>query len=155
MAQQQQAGAYGWYRYLEVVTLVVALFAAAMVLTPLVSDVLFAWMIFGEPGVPAGFSDAAADYIRFSHGVLGAVMVGWLLLVRWLVRAPLAHGDPGAWHALTLSLVGWFVVDSTYSLLTGYWQNAVLNSVVLAAYLPGLVATRPRPARAGSLAAPS
>jgi hypothetical protein len=145
----------GWIRYLEIVTLAVAAFGAAIVLTPLVTDVLFAWMIFGETGTPDGFSEGAADYIRFSQGVMGAVMVGWMLLALWLVRARVARGEPDAWYALTASLLGWFVIDTAFSLVSGYWQNAVLNTVVLAAFAPGLAGTRPPRFRAGGEVAPA
>ena len=71
-------------------------------------------------------------------------MVGWFVLVWWMVGALLGRGVPGAWPALVASLLAWFVPDTAFSLLSGFWPNAVLNTVVLAAFLPGIVATAPR-----------
>lgn len=129
--------------YLTVITCCMIAFGAAMVLSPVVSRVLFNWMIFGETGTPADFSERAADFTTFSHGVMGTVMVGWFLLVLWLVRRPLADGLDGTWSALALSLGGWYAIDTTYSLIEGYWPNAVLNTITLAAFAPGLWLTRP------------
>jgi hypothetical protein len=136
-----------WISHLTATTVAMLVLSLAMVLTPWVSDGLFGWMIFREVGPPPGASDEAADYVRFSHGVLGAVMVGWFLLVLWLVRGPLARGAPDAWRGLVVSLAGWYAIDTPYSLIEGYWENAVLNTAILAAYAPALRATRPAGSR--------
>lgn len=140
--------ARGWLTYLRVVTIGMAAFSLATVVTPWVSDGLFAWMIFGKTGTPAGFTSEAADYVRFSHGVLGAVMLGWFAMIAWLLGAVETRSAAATWQALAFSLGLWFAVDSSFSLLTGNWPNAVLNVGVLAAYVPGLAGTRPRGLRA-------
>jgi hypothetical protein len=125
------------------VSVAVILFSALMLVTRLVTDGLFNWMFFGETGEPAGFSQDAIDYYRVIYGVLGAVMIGWFMLVIWVVRGPLANGIAGAWGALVISLGGWFVIDTTFSLASNFWENAVLNLVFMAAFAPGLWLTRP------------
>jgi hypothetical protein len=133
--------------YLTGVAASVIVFAALMVVTRLVTDGLFNWMFFGETGTPAGFSAEAVDYYRVIYGVLGAVMIGWFSLVIWVVRGPLAQGVAGAWGALVISIGGWFAIDTTFSLASGFWENAVLNLCFAAAFAPGLWLTRPgRPA---------
>lgn len=130
-------------RYLLVVTYAMMAFSAVMLVTPWVSEDLFGWMTFRETGPAPGAPEAVADYLVFSHRILGAVMIGWFLLIVWLVRGPLASRWPGAWQGLVTSLIGWFVVDTAASLILGYWENSMLNTAVLVAYLPGLIATRP------------
>jgi hypothetical protein len=132
--------------YLTAVAGSVIVFAALMMVTRLVTDGLFNWMFFGETGEPAGFSADAIDYYRVIYGVTGAVMIGWFLLVIWVVRGPLANGVAGAWAALVASIGGWFLIDSTFSLASGFWENAVLNVCFLAAFAPGLWLSRPAPA---------
>lgn len=139
--------------YLRGLTIAMMIFGVVIVVTRLGTDVLFAWMIFGATGTPDGFSSDAAAYIHLGHGVLGAVMVGWFWLVHWVVSGPLAWGVEGAWTALTSSLTAWFVLDTTFSLATGYWQNAVLNTAIAGAYLPGLVAARRPTTHAAGIAA--
>ena len=135
-----------WVDYMTVVAGLVIVFAAGMVLTPWVSDGLFGWMFLGETGDPPGASEEIAEYLQFTHGILGAVMIGWMIVVIWLVRGPVAAGDQAAWRALTASIVGWFLIDTTYSLISGFWENAVLNVVFMLAFLPGLAGTRPQQA---------
>ncbi len=43
-----------------------------------------------------------------------------------------------------LSVFAWYVPDTSYSLLSGYWQNALLNTVFLALFAVPLLATRGR-----------
>jgi hypothetical protein len=128
--------------YLTVVAGTVIVFAALMLATRLITDGLFSWMFFGETGEPAGFPQDAIDYYRVIYGILGAVMIGWFALVIWVVRGPLASGVAGAWTALVVSIGGWFVIDTTFSLASGFWENAVLNVCFLGAFLPGLWLSR-------------
>jgi hypothetical protein len=46
------------------------------------------------------------------------------------------------WDASAVSLAGWFVPDTTVSLWTGLWPNAVLNTVFGLAFAVPLIATR-------------
>lgn len=134
----------GWIRYLQLVTGSVVVIGLVLVLAPGLTEASFALLVFGSTRFPNAFSASATSYARLTHAIIGAVMVGWFLLVTWVVRSPLRAGQPGAWGATALSLATWFVLDSTFSLVTGYWQNAALNVVFLGAYLPGLLATCPR-----------
>ena len=141
-----------WLRYLSFVTSAMICFGGVLVVLPQLTQALFGWMVFGGSGFPSTFSAEALHYVRLAHAVIGAVMVGWFSTVLWLVRTALARGLPGAWQALTLSLLAWFVLDTSFSLLTSFWQNAALNTAILLAFLPGLAGARPRrtpgPARA-------
>lgn len=130
-------------KYLTAVAGSVIVFAALMLVTRVVTEGLFAWMFFGEAGEPAGFSQEAVDYYRLVYSILGAVMIGWFALVIWVVRGPLASGVAGAWTALVSSIGGWFLIDTTFSLASGFWENAVLNLIFLGAFAPGLWPSRP------------
>jgi len=99
-------------------------------------------MIFGSPGPPPGMTAEAAAYSRFAYGVLGAVMFGWMILAALVVNGPFRGGEPWAWNALAVSLGAWFVVDTAHSLLSGFWQNAVLNAAFALLLAPPLIATR-------------
>lgn len=54
-------------------------------------------------------------------------MFGWGLMLVAVVQRLLAHGSKLGWQLVAGSLALWFVPDTAYSLITGYWQNAVLN----------------------------
>jgi uncharacterized membrane protein YqaE (UPF0057 family) len=43
---------------------------------------------------------------------------------------------------LVPSVAVWFIADTAYSLSSGFWQNAVLNTLVLVVFAVPLAATR-------------
>jgi hypothetical protein len=130
-----------WFAYLRVLCAGLVVFGAALLLLPSLSMAGFGLMVYGDPAFPAGFSGEAKQYIRLAHAVMGAVMVGWFLTLRWVLGAA-EHGTPGAWRAAVSAFAAWFVLDTGYSLASGFWPNAVLNTAVAALFVPGLVATR-------------
>ncbi|MEM9464362.1 MAG: hypothetical protein AAGA90_03265 [Actinomycetota bacterium] len=77
--------------------------------------------------------------LRDSHhlvnAVLGGVMVGWGVTV-WLVADRLLALAPREVGRIVLvGLIAWFVVDSTGSIASGGWLNAVLNVGFLGVFL--------------------
>ncbi len=107
-------------------------------------------LVFAVIGVPELRLDA---HMRFTLAVLGAVLIGWSLTL--LGASRVAHrlgGEHGraAWRWVAVALVGWFAIDSTLSVLTGFPLNAVMNVIFLLAFLAPMVrsgvltdATRP------------
>lgn len=75
---------------------------------------------------------------RFSIGLMGAVTMGWGMTLFVTFQAAhlldAAHA-PRIWRAITLVALIWYAVDSFISVMTGYWLNAVSNTVILALYL--------------------
>lgn len=107
-------------------------------------------LVFGAIGVQDIRLDA---HMRFTLAVLGAVLVGWSLTLLGATRvAQQLSGETGrsAWRWVAVALVGWFAIDSTLSILTGFPLNAVMNTVFLIAFVAPMVrsgvltdATRP------------
>ena len=106
------------------------------------SSGIFNLMIFYARTMPADFSADAIAYVEFVYGVLGAVLIGWMTTVVMLLRGPFRRGEPFAWWLLAVPVVVWFVPDTVFSLATGFWQNAVLNTLLFAAFAVPLLATR-------------
>jgi hypothetical protein len=75
--------------------------------------------------------------MRFSEAVLGAVTLGWSVTLMAAIHAANLLGDRGrpVWGMIVVSVVGWWVVDSALSIVTGYSLNALSNTVFLAAFL--------------------
>jgi hypothetical protein len=75
---------------------------------------------------------------RFAYGLMGAVSMGWGLTF-WVLFKALALIDSAAaaplWQKLTLSVIVWYVIDGAISIATGFWMNAVSNTILLALYL--------------------
>jgi hypothetical protein len=73
---------------------------------------------------------------------MGSVMVGWSLALWLTLAGPFRRGERHGWNVFVVSQVGWFVPDTTVSLGTGLWPNAVLNTVFAVAFAVPLTATR-------------
>ena len=51
------------------------------------------------------------------------------------------RGAREAWLIVAVSVAVWFVADTGVSLATGFWQNAVLNTVIAILFAVPLAAT--------------
>jgi hypothetical protein len=132
-----------WIRWLYAVTLVVILLGGSMVLMPGVAREFFSILFYyALGGFQARYPAAANEYIIFAHGVLGAVMVGWGASMLLVLRGPFCRCDSDGWALLAVPMLTWFVADTGFSLYTGFWQNAILNSVLLVLFAIPLAATR-------------
>lgn len=97
---------------------------------------LLSWPIDGNPG---GLNQTA----KFMSAIGGGVLVG-LGVLNWLLVAPaIETGEGRILKAALLSVLSWFVIDSTGSALSGNASNVFFNAVILALYaLPILAARR-------------
>lgn len=130
-----------WWRWLLVAALTTGFFGLSMVLLPDTLQVFFNLLVFGNTWLPAEFGAQAGGYIGFVYGVLGAVLAGWALMIVLALLGPFRRGEKEGWVMVALPLALWFAVDTTWSLATGYWQNAALNTVFGLAYAVPLAAT--------------
>ena len=111
----------------------VILFSIGMVFLPQLSQPFFNWLIFQNTINP--FPDDANQYIRFAFMVMGAVMIGWMVALLAIIAIPFRRGERWAWWTVALSMVIWFVVDTSMSLGLGYAPNAALNTVFLGVFV--------------------
>lgn len=117
-------------------------FGLALVLAPTLSMQGFSLLVYSNQDQIASFGHEAARYIALAHAVFGAVMFGWGLALIAIVRTLFAAGYRLGWNVVALSVGAWFIPDTSYSLLSGYWQNALLNLAFLVLFAVPLVATR-------------
>ncbi|MGB5952717.1 MAG: hypothetical protein WBG57_09445 [Ornithinimicrobium sp.] len=118
---------------------VVGAYGAVMVLAPSPAAGLFAALGFGmaEGGITGG---PARSYVLFISGVLGAVLVGWMVLIVMVITGSETTGHSSPRRAVAVSLGAWFVLDTGFSLVVGQWQHALFNVAFLTALgLPLLV----------------
>jgi hypothetical protein len=74
-------------------------------------------------------------HMQFTLGVLGGVCIGWSITFFATFQA--AHelqGEAAAkvWRLTLIGLTAWYIVDSTLSVVTGFWGNAVVNTLFFA-----------------------
>lgn len=130
-----------WWRWLLVVNLGVMLFGLCFVLIPDIMQDLFDILFFSVSRANESFSAEAVRYISFIYGVLGAVMIGWAVALLFIIIGPFRRGEREGWNAVTSSIVIWFVIDTSFSLYSGFVANAVLNSVFFVLFAIPLAAT--------------
>ncbi len=132
-----------WFRWLYLVIVGIMLFGASMVVMPDAARDLFSLLFYASPGeFQARYPADANVYILFAHGVLGATMLGWGATMLLILRGPFKRCEPGGWTMLAMPLILWFIADSAFSLYTGFWQNVLLNAVLLLLFGIPLGATR-------------
>lgn len=125
--------------YLKLATAMFGVVAIVFVMSPSLSVAFFDWMVFGGVSHSPLVDNDARHYAGFIYQVLGAIMFGWVVLL-WLAinQKDDTAGSP-LWglRAYAISFAAWYVVDTSMSLVMGYWQNAIFNSgFALAACLP-------------------
>lgn len=92
--------------------IITGLFGLSFILLPDFTEQLFNILLDNPTG---------EGYIRFIYGVLGAVLVGWSATFFMIVQ------KGGQQSMIIIPLMIWFVIDTTFSLISGYAGNALLN----------------------------
>lgn len=78
-----------------------------------------------------GFPSYESDEIRFLSALTGGFLVGWAVTI-WLLAVHVHdHAPDGVRKSLLYGVLAWFVMDSTGSITSGHWPNAVWNVLVL------------------------
>lgn len=78
-----------------------------------------------------GLQSVAAEETRLINAIAGGVMVGWGVML-WMVSTQLYPKEPAlAGKIIITSIIVWFVIDSTGSVLAGAPLNALGNTSFL------------------------
>jgi hypothetical protein len=129
-----------WWKWLIATTVFVLAFGLAMVIIPELISRLFA-LILSSSQIVDSFGEPAKTYHLLFQGVLGATMFGWGMALLVALLTLFRRGIQEGWTIISISLIAWFIPDTTFSLWSGYWQNAVLNTALLALFAIPLAAT--------------
>ena len=74
-----------------------------------------------------GAQDIGAPETRLMSAISGGLLIGWGLML-WMLATRLYPAEPALAKQLILpSIIAWFIVDSTGSILSGALLNALLN----------------------------
>ncbi len=117
-----------WLAWLRIATVFMIAFGLFLVIAPALSRQGFSLMVYSSADRIGGFGPAAADYIELAHAVMGAVMVGWGVALLMVLRGPMQRNVREGALIYAVSLGCWFVPDTIFSLASGFWQNAILNT---------------------------
>jgi hypothetical protein len=131
-----------WCNLLLITTGLVAVFSALIITVQWVYRDLFNWIVLGQTEEPTYISGGAREYLHFTYAILAATIIGWMVLMAFVIHVPLRRGEPWAWWGISCSVLAWFVIDSTASVAIGYPRNVVFNALFLASFALPLIATR-------------
>jgi hypothetical protein len=115
---------------IQFAALAVLFFGITLIIAPSAGEWIFNRVYYGQPVRPADVSGPALEYIRFANGIIGAVMIGWMICIIMIARGPFMSADPYAWKLIALPLAVWFLVDTGFSITHGIWGNVALNAAV-------------------------
>lgn len=127
-----------WWRWLIVATVFIIVTGLSMVIIPVPVSRMFG-TILSTP--VETFGETANAYLLLFQGVLGGTMAGWGMAFLLILIGSFRRGSKEGWTTIAVSLATWFVLDSFFSLWTGFWMNAVLNAVFLILFIIPLAAT--------------
>jgi hypothetical protein len=88
--------------------------------------------LFGNP-----LPDPVDAHHRFAFGLMGAVSLGWGLTFYGAFKALYALDAKAAapiWRFMNIGIFAWYLIDSYISVATGFWMNAISNTVLLVTY---------------------
>lgn len=78
-----------------------------------------------------GFPSYQSEEIWFLSALTGGFLLGWGVMV-WCLKTWVYDLTPeGVRKTLLVSVLSWFVLDSTGSITSGNWPNALWNILVL------------------------
>ena len=133
--------AYYAVKALEVASYATGALGFAMVCLPQVSMPIFEWMLYKSRGIPIPYDHTLYRHNHFIYGVAGGVVAGWAVSLYYAIQSDaFRRGKPEGLKSILAPLCTWFVLDSSVSIYTGHWPNAVLNTACAAAFgIPLLV----------------
>jgi hypothetical protein len=130
-----------WRGWLLAVACGVIALSLLLLLAPSAGGFLFDAIYLATLTPQADYSPSAMAYIQFVNGVLGAVMIGWMVAIVLLVQGPFRRGERFGWDAIAASVAVWFAVDTSFSLVHGVLGNVALNLLMAAGFAVPLAAT--------------
>lgn len=130
-----------WFRWLVAADIIVIAFGAAQALLPDLVRQGFSLLVFGSASYINTFPQDAIRYITLTHAVMGSVMLGWGVSMMYTLFTQFRTGEWTGWISPTVALILWFIPDTAMSIITGFWQNAVLNVGFILLFAIPLAAT--------------
>ncbi|MEI8267658.1 MAG: hypothetical protein WCI59_18170 [Betaproteobacteria bacterium] len=117
-----------WSSFIQAAAGVVLALSAVLLLAPSWGEAFFYLVYFQQPASPFPVPAEVLGYLRFANGIIGAVMAGWMMVIIVLARGPFRAGERWAWQAMAWPLLGWYVIDTAFSMAHGVWGNVLLNT---------------------------
>ncbi len=133
-----------WSMWLLIVSIYIAVFGLVLAFfnQSQLMDFIFNRQINPVFWPGAGIPEKAALFQAWIYGVLGATVLGWGILMAFLVYYPFKAREKWAWNSLAVSITVWFIADTTISSFYSATFNVVFNTILLLLVVVPLLFTR-------------
>jgi hypothetical protein len=116
-----------WRRWLITVMVGVIVYGLCLIVLPQTMHRFFNTLFFASSNTIQHVGEANPEFIPLVYGVLGAVLIGWMVgLLALLLMTP-PDSQRVTWQILVLSIGTWFSIDTGFSLYTGFIAHALFN----------------------------
>ena len=129
-----------WFTWLTVVTLGVIVFGLFLLTAPMLARQWFSVLVYSSSDRITDFGPEAVAYIELAHAVMGAVMVGWGVALLLVLRGPMRQNLMQGLAIFGISLLAWFIPDTLFSVVSGFWENGAQNLVFAVLFAIPLIA---------------
>lgn len=116
-----------WQIWLTCAAIYTSLAGLAMPAIPGLASSGFELMVYGSLDGLGSLSAETSRYIDLIYNVVGSLMFSWGVAIFILTKQLFNKGYALGWKIITAMLLAWFIPDTVYSALTGYWPNVMLN----------------------------
>lgn len=122
-----------WQRWLFVCTLLVILFGVFLMIPGELElfEQLFNSHIKRIFWNDVPITPGIINFQRWMNGVLGATMIGWGIMMAFVVRFPFRNGEKWAWNCIFWGIGSWYILDTLLSIMYLALFNAVFNTLIL------------------------
>ena len=129
--------------WLKIASLLFALFG---IMIALLNQTHIFQIAFNDQINPVFWKEAvmtaeAVYFQQWIYGLLGATCLMIGIMIFFIVKYAFAQRERWAWNCLIAGVAAWFIIDETISLYYAVYFNAVLNLVLLMAFLVPLFLT--------------
>jgi len=132
-----------WWRWQVIATSAAVLLGLGFLFWPDFTFSTYNMLFFGTSDANGLFVPEIEQYVKFVYQILGAVLLGWSMLLYAVFYRVFIKQDRWAWIAAIVSLVIWYLPDTYFSVKLGYPANAVMNTALLVVLgIPLLMNTR-------------
>src|SRR5258707_11448617 len=119
-----------WSYWLLGLTLLLTIYGLAMAFAPRwMNDVFAGPLLYHSEVLRSAFTSMTEPESTFHNvfdGLLGAVTIGYAILIGWITFKPFRRGERWAWNALGMSVIAWAIVEAYVKLSggLGIWSMA-------------------------------
>jgi hypothetical protein len=134
-----------WSRWIAFLSLLLILYGLAMAFAPQMMNVtLVGPLLFHSEVLRSAFAQLAEPELTFLNvlnGLLGAVTVGYAILIGGIALEPFRRGERWAWNTIAASVTAWAILEGYVKLAHGLGVGSLAHLGLLVAFGIPLLAT--------------